>query len=110
MVRAGHTFDAVKAAVCHADAVRYRGFVFWGHGCLGVQGGAVGVKQVGQSASSLQYLKTGAVWASFGACCGLAFRVLMVVMWISLFFGKWSGSQVLSRLAGFMMDADSRFF
>ena len=25
-------------------------------------------------------------------------------------FGKWSGSQVLSRLAGFMMDADSRFF
>ena len=88
MVRAGHAFDAVKAAVCHVDAVRYQGFVFWGHGCLGVQGGTVGVKQVGQSASSVRYLKTGAVCASFGVCCGLAFRVLMVVTWISLFFGK----------------------
>ena len=50
MARAGHTFDAVRAAVCHVDAVRYQGFVFWGHGCLGMQGGAdssrdvVGVK------------------------------------------------------------------
>ena len=50
MVRAGHTFDAVKAAVCHVDAVRYQGFVFLGHGWLGVQGGVdssrdvVGVK------------------------------------------------------------------
>ena len=50
MVRAGHTFDAVRAAVCHVDDVRYQGFVFLGHGCLGVQGGAdssrdvVGVK------------------------------------------------------------------
>ena len=88
MVRAGHTFDAVKAAVCHVDDVRYQSFVFLGHGCLGVQGGTVGVKQVGQSASSLRYLKTGAVCAFFRACCGLAFRVLMVVMWIFLFLAS----------------------